>query len=143
LLVRTNPKKHLRKLYFLISLVDHLAHQFALTKNFVRGLSLNEGIATILAFVAVPFFKFIYLSQPYGGIGATHIGMPYGRKIAELSFNIYDSELSSSKVKANAKLIAAAPDLLEALEKISEVLDRTACDKSFELTEQAIKKATT
>jgi hypothetical protein len=43
-------------------------------------------------------------------------GRPYGREIAYLNFDTADPELSSDKVIANARLIASAPDMLEALQ---------------------------
>jgi phosphoheptose isomerase len=52
---------------------------------------------------------------------------------------------NDKEAQANAKLIAAAPDLLKALKKCSKVLSMYNSDKSVDawyLAEQAIKKAT-
>lgn len=75
-------------------------------------------------------------------------GKPFGRKIAELNFDINDQELSSDKVIANAKLIAAAPDLLACILALQELANREdePSEDQFnvvdEMVQNAILKAT-
>ena len=48
---------------------------------------------------------------------------------------------SDIESEANAKLIAAAPDLLEALQEVRNQMNATIPEKYFDIVDQAIKKA--
>ena len=72
-------------------------------------------------------------------------GIEHGRLIAELNFSNADPELSSEKVLANAKLIAAAPDILIALKNLVDYFKWNIGDPTFHAYVDgvvAIKKAT-
>lgn len=68
----------------------------------------------------------------------------YDRDVCELNFDTNDSELSAEKVLANAKLIAAAPELLEALQELIDMdgLRNFKRAEAIRKGKAAIKKAT-
>ena len=52
-----------------------------------------------------------------------------------------DSFLENQEALANAKLIASAPDLLEALQEVRKHMNAYIPEKVFDLVDQAIEKA--
>jgi hypothetical protein len=50
--------------------------------------------------------------------------------------------LANNNAEANAKLIAAAPELLEALQNVRQNMTAHIPEKVFDLVDNAIKKAT-
>ena len=84
--------------------------------------------------------------KPYIRVRGTVLGRRY--KVANVITPIYDGvhEREAEETRANARLIAAAPDLLEALQTIAGHLDDTAAcnsDKAMASTARAaIAKAT-
>jgi hypothetical protein len=70
-------------------------------------------------------------------------GSSYGAHIASVKYN--SGVPTREQAEANARLIAAAPDMLEALKNIVSVCnswsDNHAVSKSRDIAEQAIKEA--
>lgn len=77
--------------------------------------------------------------RPYIRIRGTSIGDRY--KIANVLTPIYDGvhQREADETRANARLIASAPDLLEALQIAKESV---GCVKALEIVRAAIAKAT-
>lgn len=66
-------------------------------------------------------------------------GVYVGAANTSLVAKVYDADLGSAQTEANALLIAAAPELLEALKAVVSVADRKTDE--FDLAHAAIAKA--
>lgn len=79
--------------------------------------------------------------RPYIRVRGTQVGWRY--KIANVLTPVYEGVHSkeADETRANASLIAAAPDLLEALEAQLAVTDWSEQEKANELARAAIAKA--
>lgn len=84
----------------------------------------------------------------YGGSIYGHGDTPGDTYIAEMAYGDGMNETSKEQALINARLIAAAPDLIEALREIIDhgIMDApgicSGCDKARGLADAAIAKAT-
>lgn len=78
--------------------------------------------------------------KPYIRIRGTKLGGRY--KVANVLTPVYDGvhQREAEETRANARLIAAAPEMLEALEGVLRVADRATVE--FDAARDAIAKAT-
>lgn len=65
-----------------------------------------------------------------------------GKEMIEIPSDLYSS-FRTKEAEANAKLIAATPELLEALIKIAEGSDKYSYAEIISIAQEAISKATT
>lgn len=85
-----------------------------------------------------------WIAAPYSSmVGAPVVASPNGRSIANVTYFGLGADFQNhdDESAANARLIAAAPDLLEALEFIADPLSGYIHGEAFDKACAAIKKA--